>query len=118
MSADARNCGDVVMPAIAETARAKRSVSFYWHLGDLRRTSGVDEDIQNRRNSSASPLTIDEYHAMEWQDFLDNQMAPFGAIPFLVGIGNHEVVYPEDARGVPARSSGRGSTRRRCALSG
>ena len=32
---------------------------------------------------------------MQWQDFLDNQMAPFGAIPFLVGIGNHEVVFPK-----------------------
>ncbi len=94
VSADARNCGDVVMPSIAETAR-KHKVSFYWHLGDLRRTSGVDEDILNRLEFLASPLTIDQYHAMQWQDFLENQMAPFGAIPFLVGIGNHEVVFPK-----------------------
>ena len=94
VSGDARNCGDIVMPAIAETARARRA-AFYWHLGDLRRTSGTDEDIQNQPEHLSTPLTIDEYHAMEWQDFLDNQMAPFGAIPFLVGIGNHEVVYPK-----------------------
>jgi hypothetical protein len=94
VSADARNCGDIVMPAIAETAR-KNHVSFYWHLGDLRRTSATDEDILNRPELLASPLTIDQYHDMQWQDFLDNQMAPFGAIPFLVGIGNHEVVFPK-----------------------
>src|SRR5436190_10743476 len=76
-SGDARNCGDIVMPAIAETAR-KNNVSFYWHLGDLRRTSGVDEDILNRPEFLPSPPTIDQYHAMQWQDFLDNQMAPFG----------------------------------------
>lgn len=93
-SGDARNCGDITMPAIAETARAHR-VAFYWHLGDLRRTSAADEDIQNQPEHLTMPLSIDEYHAMEWRDFLENQMAPFGAIPFLVGIGNHEVVFPK-----------------------
>ncbi len=34
-SGDSRNCGDVVMPGIAETAR-KNQAAFYWHLGDLR----------------------------------------------------------------------------------
>jgi hypothetical protein len=93
-SADARNCGDIVMPAIAETAR-KHNVAFYWHLGDLRRTSAADEDILNRQEFLAVPPTIDEYHAMQWQDFFEYQMAPFGPIPFLVGIGNHEVVFPK-----------------------
>jgi hypothetical protein len=94
VSGDARNCGDIVMPAVAETAR-KNKVAFYWHLGDLRRTSAADEDIANRQEFLTAPLTIDEYHAMQWQDFVDNQMAPFGAIPFLVGIGNHEVIFPK-----------------------
>jgi hypothetical protein len=58
-SGDARNCGDIVMPAIAETARANR-VAFYWHLGDLRRTSGTDEDIQNQPPYLSMPPTIDE----------------------------------------------------------
>jgi hypothetical protein len=91
---DARNCGDIVMPAIAETARARR-VAFYWHLGDSRWTSVVDEDIANQPEQQAAPLSIDAYHEMEWQDVVANQMAPFGAIPFLAGIGNHEVIYPK-----------------------
>ena len=93
-SGDARNCGNIVMPAIAETAR-KNNAAFYWHLGDLRRTSGVDEDILNQPLYLGRQLSIDEYHDMQWQDFIDNQMAPFGALPFLVGIGNHEVVRPK-----------------------
>ena len=36
VSGDSRNCGDVVMPGIAETAK-KNQAAFYWHLGDLRR---------------------------------------------------------------------------------
>jgi hypothetical protein len=35
VSGDSRNCGDVVMPAIAAGAR-KNSANFYWHLGDMR----------------------------------------------------------------------------------
>src|ERR1700737_4759624 len=31
---DSRNCGDVVMPAVAAGARAA-GASFYWHLGDF-----------------------------------------------------------------------------------
>ncbi len=93
-SGDARNCGDVVMPGIAETAR-RNNAAFYWHLGDLRRTSAADEDVINQPEHLASPLALDEYHAMEWRDFIDNQIAPFGATPFFVGIGNHELVFPK-----------------------
>src|SRR5260370_10475828 len=35
VSGDSRNCGDVVMPAIAADA-IKHNVAFYWHLGHLR----------------------------------------------------------------------------------
>jgi hypothetical protein len=94
VSGDARNCGDIVMPAIAETAR-KNNAAFYWHLGDFRRTYGADEDILNRPENIGKPPTIDEYHAMEWPDFIENQIRPFDPIPFLVGIGNHEVIYPK-----------------------
>ena len=96
VSGDARNCGDIVMPAIAETAR-KNKAAFYWHLGDLRRTLGPDEDIQHQPEQ-LTPLSLDAYHAMQWQDFIDNAIAPFGSIPFFVGIGNHEV-YPPKTRG-------------------
>ena len=43
-SGDSRNCGDVVMPGIAETAK-KNHAAFYWHLGDLRAIYAIDEDI-------------------------------------------------------------------------
>src|SRR6202790_4007924 len=88
-SGDSRNCGDVVMPGIAETAR-KNHAGFYWHLGDLRLTSNFDEDIQHQPEHIAKPLTITEYESIEWSDFIDSQIGPFGNIQFFVGIGNHE----------------------------
>src|SRR5262245_46571502 len=42
VSGDSRNCGAVIMPAIA--AGASDTAEFYWHLGDLRATSFIDED--------------------------------------------------------------------------
>ncbi len=35
VSGDSRNCGDVVMPAIAKSAAANQA-AFYWHAGDFR----------------------------------------------------------------------------------
>src|ERR1700686_4453844 len=96
-SGDSRNCGDVVMPGIAETAK-KNQAAFYWHLGDLRLTSGFDEDIQHQPEHIAKPLSIAEYGNIEWPDFIDSQIAPFGSIPFFVGIGNHETVPPMKTR--------------------
>ena len=96
-SGDSRNCGDVVMPGIADTAR-KNHAAFYWHLGDLRRTSGIDEDIANQPEHIAKPLTMEEYLNTSWQDFIDSQIKPFGAIPFFIGIGNHEVIKPAKTR--------------------
>jgi hypothetical protein len=97
-SGDSRNCGDVVMPGIAETAK-KNQVVFYWHLGDLRRISGIDEDIQHQPERMAKPITMDEYLNLAWQDYIDSQIAPFGSIPFFVGIGNHELVQPKTREG-------------------
>jgi hypothetical protein len=96
-SGDSRNCGDVVMPGIAETAR-KNHVGFYWHLGDLRLTSNFDEDIAHQPEHIAKPLTITEYESIEWPDFIESQISPFGNIPFFVGIGNHETVLPYKTR--------------------
>src|SRR5579864_8150367 len=90
-SGDSRNCGDVVMPGIAETER-KNQVAFYWHLGDLRLTSNFDEDIAHQPEHIAKPLTITEYESIEWPDYIESQIAPFGSIPFFLGIGNHETV--------------------------
>jgi hypothetical protein len=97
VSGDSRNCGDVVMPGIAETAR-KNQVAFYWHLGDLRLTTNFDEDIAHQPEHIARPLTITEYGSIEWPDYIESQIAPFGSIPFFVGIGNHETVPPYKTR--------------------
>jgi hypothetical protein len=96
-SGDSRNCGDVVMPGIAETAKKNQAV-FYWHLGDLRLTTSFDEDIQRQPEHIAKPLSIFEYENIAWPDFIDSQIGPFGSIPFFVGIGNHETVPPLKTR--------------------
>src|SRR3977135_3067672 len=96
-SGDSRNCGDVVMPGIAETAK-KNQAAFYWHLGDLRLTTGFDEDIQHQPEHIKKQLSVAEYETVEWPDFIDSQIAPFGSIPFFVGIGNHETVQPLKTR--------------------
>jgi hypothetical protein len=96
-SGDSRNCGDVVMPAIAETAR-KNQAAFYWHLGDLRLTTGFDEDIAHQPEHIAKPLSVAQYEQIEWPDYIDSQIKPFGSIPFFLGIGNHETVPPLKTR--------------------
>jgi len=96
-SGDSRNCGDVVMPGIAETAR-KNQAAFYWHLGDLRAIYAFDEDIQHQPEHLAKPLSITDYEAIAWPDFIESQIGPFGSIPFFVGIGNHETFPPYKTR--------------------
>lgn len=93
VSGDSRNCGDVVMPAIAAGAK-KSGASFYWHLGDFRALYNFDEDIQHQPEHIAAPLSISAYEQIAWDDFLQNQIAPFGDLPVFLGIGNHETVPP------------------------
>src|SRR5271170_1811558 len=83
-SGDSRNCGNVVMPGIAETAR-KKQAAFYWHLGDLRAIYTFDEDIQHQPEHIAKPLSIAEYESIAWPDFIESQIGPFGSTPFFVG---------------------------------
>ena len=45
ISGDSRNCGDIVMPAIAAGVRSD-GAEFYWHLGDYRAMSNFDEDYR------------------------------------------------------------------------
>jgi hypothetical protein len=94
VSGDSRNCGDVVMPTIAASA-LRRHISFYWHLGDLRAIFKIDEDMQHEPEHVAIPLTIDQYERIAWDDFIQNQIAPFGSTPFFLGIGNHETILPK-----------------------
>ena len=89
VSGDSRNCGDIVMPAIAHGVR-RDGAEFYWHLGDYRAMSNFDEDYR-RINPNA---TIDDYLANAWPDFIQHQMKPFGDLPIFLEIGNHELVTP------------------------
>jgi len=94
VSGDSRNCGDVVMPAIAAGAK-KNGAAFYWHLGDLRKISDIDEDILHQPKYVSKPLSKPAYEDMAWNDFVENQAIPFGNMPFYLGIGNHETVPPK-----------------------
>jgi hypothetical protein len=90
-SGDSRNCGDVVMPAIAAGVK-KSGASFYWHLGDFRRMSETDEDIQHQPDHLHQPLTIADYRAMAWNDFTASQLQQFGSLPVYLVRGNHEMI--------------------------
>lgn len=95
VSGDSRNCGDVVMPAIAAQVTASQA-SFYWHLGDFRAIYDFDEDMAPPPELGLhSPhLTISSYLQNAWPDFLDHQIGPFGKLEVFLGIGNHELIYP------------------------
>jgi hypothetical protein len=94
VSGDSRDCGNTVMPAIARGARAA-GASFYWHLGDLRKISAPDFDFLHERRFTGHPPSTGEYVDLAWPDFLEHQVAPFGDMPFFLGIGNHETVPPK-----------------------
>lgn len=96
VSGDSRNCGDIVMPAIAEAA-SKDGASLYWHLGDLRAMYDFDVDMTKRadRVATNNTLTIADYQNLAWPDFIQQQIGPFGSMPFFIGIGNHELVPPK-----------------------
>ncbi|HWU41074.1 MAG TPA: metallophosphoesterase [Candidatus Acidoferrum sp.] len=94
VAGDSRNCGDVVMPGIAERVLQHKAV-FFWHLGDFRDLSSIDEDMQHQPEHRVTPMTKSEYLADAWQDFIDSQVTPFGHLPVFLGIGNHELVPPK-----------------------
>ncbi len=95
MSGDSRNCGDIVMPAIAARVR-KNGAQFYWHLGDFRRISAIDEDMAPpiQLGLAAKPMTESAYLTSAWPDFISHQLAPFGGLPVFLAIGNHETILP------------------------
>jgi len=94
VSGDSRNCGNIVMPAIAQDVKAS-GASFYWHLGDLRRTSNIDEDYAREARFKGVTPARGDYLGDLWSDFRSHQVAPFQQIPFFVGIGNHEIIAPK-----------------------
>ncbi|HJT16399.1 MAG TPA: metallophosphoesterase [Thermoanaerobaculia bacterium] len=87
VSGDSRNCGDVVMPAIAASVKTD-GAEFYWHLGDYRALYKLDEDMVAM---AKTPYTISSYQAAAWPDFIRNQVARFAPVPVFLGIGNHEM---------------------------
>ena len=95
VSGDSRNCGDIVMPAIAAHG-AQFVPTFYWHLGDLRAIYKIDEDIAFSNANAGKTLSCDAYERIAWSDFVSHQIEPFGDTPFYVGSGNHEVIPPKD----------------------
>jgi Calcineurin-like phosphoesterase len=100
VSGDSRNCGDLVMPTIAQDA-ARHSPAFYWHLGDFRALYKFDEDIlgqiDGKTGKPRGTMNITDYDRMAWDDFIQHQVAPFeqARIPVFLGIGNHETVPPK-----------------------
>jgi hypothetical protein len=94
VSGDSRNCGDVVMPAIAAGVKEKQA-AFYWHLGDFRAIYTFDEDLLHQPEYIAKPLTISSYEDHAWDDFIESQIAPFSPIPVFLGIGNHDTIPPK-----------------------
>lgn len=96
VSGDSRNCGDIVMPAIASGV-LKSGASFYWHLGDFRAIYDFDEDMAPpaKLQLNVPYLTIVDYLTKAWPDFIDRQLRPFGSLELFLGIGNHETIYPK-----------------------
>ena len=95
VSGDSRNCGDVIMRGIQAGVKRDQA-AFYWHLGDLRAIYEVDEDIQRMVDVNKPPrFFIIDYENMAWDDFIKNQIVPFGDLPVYVGIGNHETIPPK-----------------------
>ena len=75
VAGDSRNCGDVVMPAIAAGVKADNA-AFYWHLGDFRAIFRVDEDMEH---AVKTPYTVSNYLSAAWPDFIRYQIGPFSS---------------------------------------
>jgi hypothetical protein len=84
VSGDSRDCGDVVMPAIAADA-IKHKVAFYWHLGDLRKISAPDQDFIQEKAVAGNPADLADYENHAWDDFIENQIKPWGDVPVFFG---------------------------------
>jgi hypothetical protein len=95
VSGDSRNCGDIVMPAIAAGVKSS-GAEFYWHLGDFRAIYAFDEDIvpPPHLGIATKPLSIADYESRAWPDFIEHQLAPFGNLPIYLALGNHETIPP------------------------
>ncbi len=90
VSGDSRNCGDIVVPAIAQGV-LNDGAAFYWDLGDYRAIYTFDEDYLRLNPGS----NITDYQNNAWPDFINHQLQSFGSLPVFLGIGNHELIQPK-----------------------
>jgi hypothetical protein len=91
VSGDSRDCGDLIMPKIAQAiadGSQTAPVDFYWHLGDLRAIYRIDCDMAKIKDpsfqcvpESASPSETqamrNEYLSAAWPNFINSQIRPF-----------------------------------------
>ena len=91
VSGDSRNCGDLIMPAIAASAKV-HDASFYWHLGDFRAAYMIDQDMAAEPEHAGASLKLADYQEIAWQDFIDRQLVPFTSMPVYLAMGNHELM--------------------------
>jgi len=91
VSGDSRNCGDIVMPAIAASA-SQSQAQFFWHLGDFRAIYDFDQDLLAAAQLEKKSLNIAQYQSIAWPDFIQNQLDPFRPVPVYLVIGNHELI--------------------------
>lgn len=96
ISGDSRNYGDVIVPAIAADV-AQYAPEFFWHLGDFRWNTTIDEDM-DCNNMLKTPVGSEcslsqnlRARTKVWQDFEASQVESF-TVPVVLGIGNHEMV--------------------------
>lgn len=94
VSGDSRDCGDVVMPAIAAGV-LHDGADFYWHIGDFRKIYNFDEDMEHEPSYRKQPMNVLFYEYMAWPDFIRHQLDPFGSLPIFLTIGNHETIPPK-----------------------
>jgi hypothetical protein len=69
------------------------NATFFWHLGNYRNIYQVDEDFQ-RLPEHPNPVNNLEYYSEAWDDFIRNQLGPFGATPVFLTRGRHEAIPP------------------------
>jgi hypothetical protein len=82
------------MGGIAPAVRAD-GAKFYWHLGDFRADYDFDQDLLASPEYRNRHLAIADYQRIAWDDFISEQLAPFGDLPVFLAIGNHELVPPK-----------------------
>lgn len=82
------------MPAVA-AGTAAAGAAFYWHLGDFRAIYDFDQDYLQEPEHRGKKIAIAEYERTAWDDFIQSQLAPFGALPVFLAIGNHETTSPK-----------------------